>query len=82
MFESSSEDIEDCIMADSSEIGYREVRRILETNYGQSHVVVDVYVRAITERPFIRSGASEGLAKLASSMRNCLIACNGLASAD
>ena len=75
------EDIEDCIMADSSEIGYLEARRILETNYGQSHVVVDAYVRAITEGPFIRSGDSEGLAKLASSMRNCLIACSGLPSA-
>ena len=69
------------MMADSSEIGYLEARRILETNYGEPHVVVDAYVRAITERPFIRSGDSEGLAKLASSMRNCLIACSGLASA-
>ena len=41
------EDIEDCIMADSSEIGYLEARRILETNYGQSHVVVDAYVKAL-----------------------------------
>ena len=68
------------MMADSSEIGYLEARRILETNYGEPHVVVDAYVRAITEGPFIRSGDSEGLAKLASSMRNCLIACCGLAS--
>ena len=75
------EDIEDCIMADSSEIGNLEARRILETNYGQSHVVVDAYVRIITEGPFIRSSDSEGLATLASSMRNCLIARSGLASA-
>ena len=53
-------------------------RGILETNYGQSHVVVDPYVRAITEGPFIRTSDSEGFAKLASSMRNCLIACSGL----
>ena len=75
------EDIKDCIMVDSSEIGYRAAQRILETNYGQSHIVVDAYVRTITEGPFIRSNNSEGLAKLASFMRNCLITCSGLASA-
>ena len=47
----ASEDIEVCIMVDSSEIGYLEAHRILETNNGQSYVVVDAYVRAITERP-------------------------------
>ena len=45
-------------------------------------VIVDAYVRTITEGPFIRSNDSEGLAKLASSMRNYLIACSGLASAE
>ena len=50
------ENTQDCILASSSEIGYLEARRILETSYGHSHIVIDAYVKTVTEGPSIRVG--------------------------
>ena len=57
--------IADCILACSSEIGYLEARRILETNYGQSHIVVDAYVKTVTEGPSLCIGDVQSLSHLA-----------------
>ena len=62
------ENIQDCVLASSSEIGYLEARRILEANYGQSPIVVDVYVKTVTEDPGIRAGDVQGLSQLARAM--------------
>ena len=75
------ENIADCILASSSEIGYLEARRILEINYGQSHIIVDAYVKTVTEGPSLRTGDVQSLSHLARAMRNCLITCSGLSSA-
>ena len=75
------ENIQDCILASSSEIGCLEVRRILETSYGQSHIVVDACVKTVTEGTDIRVGDVQGLSQLAGAMRNCLITCAGLSCA-
>ena len=75
------ENIQDCILASSSEIGYLEARRILETSYGQSHIVVDSCVKTVAEGPSIRVCNVQGLSQLARAMRICLITCTGLSSA-
>jgi len=59
----------------------REHRRILETNYGQSHIVVDAYVRTLIEGPSLRANDPDSLAKLARDMKNCLITGRGFVGA-
>ena len=78
----AKEEIKDCVLCASPEIGHREARHILEMNYGQRHNVIGTYLRQLTEGPPIRPKDNEGLARLAREMRNCEIVCKGYQYSD
>ena len=73
--------ISDCIKARSSELGYFEARRILESLYGQNHTVASSSVSKLIEGPLLKPNDHSGLYALSRDMHNYLMACNYLDSA-
>jgi len=57
--------IADYTMAASPELNYFKAQNILQTNYGQSHIVVGTYVRTLTEGPSLHANDSVSLTKIA-----------------
>ena len=64
--------IEGCSIL-SSDDGYAKARSILESRFGQRHVIARAQIRRITSGPCIRPGDGIGLLDLATDLRNCVV---------
>ncbi|CAL8071662.1 unnamed protein product [Calicophoron daubneyi] len=64
--------IEGCAILSSDEV-YAKARSILESRFGQRHVIARAQIRRVISGPNIKPGDGAGLLNLATDLRNCVV---------
>ncbi len=68
----AKEAIKDCVVLPPNS-GYDTAKNILKAKYGRPHVIARAYLQQILSGPAIKSNEAEGITKLATLMKRCLI---------